>query len=87
MKRWMVVVLGLGLVFVIVGCKKELSAICKQAADTNCTKFDSGTDLNDLCYDGFEQYTDEQCQESLKNVDELKGLPPLVPAKSSTTTQ
>jgi len=84
MKRWNVAMIGLGLVFVIVGCKKDLSATCMEAADKSCTKFEKGSDLRDLCYDGFEHYSDEECQESLKLVDKLEGLPPLESVKPPT---
>ena len=78
-------VVGMGLAFVIAGCKKDLSPICQEASEKSCSKFEKGTDLQDLCYDGFEHYTDEQCQESLNVVDELDALPPLSPIKPATT--
>ena len=86
MPRLGTITVALLLSLTTIACQKELAGPCKSAADQSCTHFAEGTDEYALCYEGFAEFTDAQCETTLQNIEKLKALPPLSKAPSTATT-
>ncbi len=67
-----------------VGCEKELTGPCAEAAEKSCMRYAADSDERALCMDGFSEFTDAQCEASLKSIEKVKTLPPLTaPSQAS----
>ena len=66
-----------------VGCEKELKGPCGEAAEKSCMRYAVDSDERALCMDGFAEFTDVQCEATLKSIEKVKTLPPLTsPSKA-----
>ena len=78
-KGYCILLLLIWVCLAAVGCEKELQGPCAEAAEKSCMRYSADSDERALCMDGFAEFTDTQCDATLKRIEKVKTLPPLTP--------